>query len=249
MSAPISGNNLMLKGTARTITEFFECCVSSILYQRGVYPTTDFVSTRKYGGLSVMRTVNPSARAYLDRSLPQLSEWLSQDKLKNLMVVLRSRDTEEVLERWQFDLKRDAEKDESSESTVPSPSDAVLAEQIRAILRQITASTSFLPAFDVPPTFHIMSYAEDDVQIPSTWEDESPSSILIEGGGQHVRLRSFSTSAYNVSSLIAYRLDRSYEKNMFEDDKDSHNTSATSAKKRPVTKPADDDDNKKLKTH
>jgi len=53
-------------------------------------------------------------------------------------------------------------------------------------------------------TFNILVYADEDVQVPTTWEDSDPN--LITGGGEHVKLRSFDTSMHKIDALVAYRV-------------------------------------------
>ena len=50
-----------------------------------------------------------------------------------------------------------------------------------------------------------MVYANKDVVVPVTWGDSGPN--LIEGGGEHVRLKSFNTLVHKVDSFVAYKMD------------------------------------------
>lgn len=43
-----------------------------------------------------------------------------------------------------------------------------------AIIRQITASVTFLPLIDEPCSFDLLVYADEDVDVPRTWEDSDP---------------------------------------------------------------------------
>lgn len=54
-------------------------------------------------------------------------------------------------------------------------------------------------------TINILVHTDQDVNVPTTWGDSDPK--LIEGGGEHVRLKSFSTSVHKISALVAYRID------------------------------------------
>ena len=46
------------KGSTQLVTEFFQYALSSILYQRGVYPAENFDAQKKYG-LTVMAVKDP----------------------------------------------------------------------------------------------------------------------------------------------------------------------------------------------
>ena len=103
--------------------------VSSILYQRGIYPSEHFDRKKKYG-LTMLVTSQPGLSQYLDKILVQLSgapprraaasprpcsdvvrqrgmrraapaaEWLEEGNLQRLVLVIASVATKEVLERW-----------------------------------------------------------------------------------------------------------------------------------------------------
>ncbi|CAO3606853.1 unnamed protein product [Mucor hiemalis] len=99
-----------------------------------------------------------------------------------------------------------------AENVPPSEANKIQAQavkQIRAILRQITASVSYLPMIEGEDcTFNVLVYADKDVDVPNAWGDSGPS--LIKGGGEHVRLNSFSTLIHKVDSFVAYKMDESY---------------------------------------
>ena len=118
-----------------------------------------------------------------------------------------------TLERWQFQvqLEEDTKEDPSAskENTiVPKQGSLMKSEkeiqnEIQAVIRQITASVTFLPILEHDCTFDVLVYTTKDV-IPSTkWED-SDAKLIIDG--QNVRLRSFNTSVHRVDTLVSYRL-------------------------------------------
>lgn len=72
-----------------------------------------------------------------------------------------------------------------------------ITSEIQAIMRQITASATFLPILDEPCCFDLLVYADREAQVPlMTWEESDPCYII---NGQRVALRSFDTK---VKSLI-----------------------------------------------
>lgn len=82
-------------------------------------------------------------------------------------------------------------------------SEKEIQNEIQAVIRQITASVTFLPILEHDCTFDVLVYTTKDV-IPSTkWED-SDAKLIIDG--QNVRLRSFNTSVHRVDTLVSYRL-------------------------------------------
>lgn len=74
--------------------------------------------------------------------------------------------------------------------------------EIQAILRQITASVTFLPLLDEPCTFDLLVYTDADAEVPRTWEESDPRYIQKSA---EVRLRSFTTKVHKVDAMVSYR--------------------------------------------
>ena len=62
--------------------------------------------------------------------------------------------------------------------------------EIQAIMRQITASVTFLPLLNEPCCFDLLIYADKEATVPVTWEDSDPCFIA---NSEQVKLRSFNT--------------------------------------------------------
>ncbi|KAF9206065.1 Mitotic spindle checkpoint component mad2 [Haplosporangium sp. Z 27] len=75
--------------------------------------------------------------------------------------------------------------------------------EIQAILRQITASVTFLPMLDEKCTWTILCQTERDAEVPATWSDADPHLVH---NAEQVKLRSFSTNLHKIDALVAYRL-------------------------------------------
>ncbi|KAI8068001.1 DNA-binding protein [Gongronella butleri] len=189
--------SIEIEGAADIVVQFFECSLHSILYQRGVYPPEDFHVVKKFG-INVLKSLDDDVNNYLDEILNQLNTWLKTNTLNKFVLVIKSKDTQEIVERWQFDIK-----------AIP-PGDAIAhdmskcTKEIQAILRQITASVSFLPTLEEECTFNVLVYANKDVVVPPTWGDSGPS--FIPGGGEHVKLKSLTTSKHSIEPFVAYQL-------------------------------------------
>jgi len=213
---------ITLKGSTALVTEFFEYSVNSILYQRGVYPSDDFRMVKKYG-LPMLVTNDDSLKEYLSTILSQVQEWLLSSSITRLVLAIKSLETNETLERWQFDILADdvpatggaksasgsgagkgvagggGKKKEKTEKEVQG--------EIREIMKQITSSVTFLPILEEPCTFTLLAYTNDspDVAIPSTWGDADPH-LIDRGKVEQVRLRSFSTNVHSLEAMVAYRV-------------------------------------------
>jgi mitotic spindle assembly checkpoint protein MAD2 len=117
-------------------------------------------------------------------------------------VVIAGVDTKEVLERWVFDIQTDkpgtgkcvallsSVSPNSIDRPVEKPQKEIMLE-IQAIIRQITASVTFLPLLNEPCTFDLLVYTNADAVVPQAWEESDPKYITKKS--QEVRLRSFTT--------------------------------------------------------
>lgn len=193
---------ITLRGSTDTVVEFFGFAINSILYQRGVYPPQGFVPVSKYG-LSILVTKDKGLQEYLGEVLLRLKCWMMHSQVKKLVVVVASQLTNETLERWTFDVQMD-EKAAAALAVPRSQSDGVREQkEIQAIIRQITASVTFLPLLDEPCSFDLLIYADKTAEVPVAWAETDPKYIV--GGSEEVKLRSFSTKIHRVDGAVAYR--------------------------------------------
>ncbi|KAF1837669.1 mitotic spindle checkpoint component mad2 [Decorospora gaudefroyi] len=210
-------HKLALKGSSKVVNEFFEYCINTILFQRGVYPAEDFTAVKKYG-LTMMVTADDQVKAYIKKIMGQLKEWMYGSKISKLVVVITSKETGEHVERWQFDVqifgknaktkssKQAADQENSAPDATEAPEEKTETEiqaEIQSIFRQITASVTFLPMLDGNCTFNVLVYADADSEVPLEWGDSDAKEIK---NGEKVQLRSFSTSNHRVDTLVSYRL-------------------------------------------
>ncbi|KAF1987499.1 mitotic spindle assembly checkpoint protein MAD2 [Aulographum hederae CBS 113979] len=221
-------HKLALKGSSKTVAEFFEYSINTILFQRGVYPAADFSAVKKYG-LNMLVSSDDQVKAYIKKIMSQLNKWMLGGKISKLVIVITSKDTGEHVERWQFDVQifnkasksKSARKSGDKENDAPEPStgsnttppppttttpektEAEIQSEIQSLFRQITASVTFLPMLDGNCTFNVLVYADADSDVPIEWGDSDAKEI---DGGEKVQLRSFSTSNHRVDTLVSYRL-------------------------------------------
>lgn len=74
-----------------------------------------------------------------------------------------------------------------------------ITQEIQAVIRQITASVTFLPLLNEPCYFDLLVYADKNATVPLTWEDSDPCYIT---SGEDVRLRSFDTKVTSLLYLL-----------------------------------------------
>jgi mitotic spindle assembly checkpoint protein MAD2 len=133
--------------------------------------------------------------------LARAADWLSAGTVQKLVLVISSQESGETLERWVFDLQTD--KSIGPNDRVDKSDKEVQAE-IAAIMRQITASVTFLPLNDEPCAFDLLVYTDEDVQVPTQWENSDPKLI---NNADEVKLRSFTTKVHKVDASVSYRAD------------------------------------------
>lgn len=93
--------------------------------------------------------------------------WLSQGEVKKVVLVLMDLNTQEPLERWTFDIETD-EAYVNDPTLTSEKSPVEIQREISAIMRQISASVTYLPLFESPVSFDILIYTKSETQFPST---------------------------------------------------------------------------------
>ena len=190
-----------------TVFCFFLCrLIDSFFYSTGIYQPETFKRESKYG-LTVLTTTDDGLLKYMAQVMAQVESWLLSGDVQRLVVVVSGVDSGNTLERWQFNVALEDEKDNnknsgenanpntaSKSSSSGKKASKTLKEihgEIQAIIRQITASVTFLPLINEPCSFDLLVYTQKDAPIPKKWEDSDPCYIM---NSQEVKLRSFTTS-------------------------------------------------------
>ncbi|KAF9091280.1 Mitotic spindle checkpoint component mad2 [Mortierella sp. GBA35] len=224
-----SRNQITLRGSTKIIVEFFEYSINSLLFQRGLYAPEHFKMTKKYG-LNLLVTTDPAVKRHMREILKQVEAWLMACKVEKLILAIKSKETMTVLERWQFDINNTKDQsstitstdaallsrtqDPSTTTTTPAASsppsnpqpektEKEIQTEIQFIMRQITATVTFLPLLDEKCTWTILCQTEKDAEVPATWSDADPHMVQ---NAEQVKLRSFSTNRHKIDAMVAYRL-------------------------------------------
>lgn len=169
----------------------------------GIYEPETFKRESKYG-LTVLTSSDDGLLRYLNNVMMQVEQWLSSGDVQRLVVVVSGVDSGETLERWQFNVSLEG-GNENIENSMPNgasaPQQKTMKEihgEIQAIIRQITASVTFLPLLNEPCSFDLLVYTKKDAVAPTMWEDSDPCYIM---NSQEVKLRSFTTSVRTRNSI------------------------------------------------
>jgi mitotic spindle assembly checkpoint protein MAD2 len=172
----------------------------------GIYQPETFKRESKYG-LTVLTSTDEGLLKYLAQVMGQVESWLMNGDVQRLVVVVSGVDSGETLERWQFNVdleggdtclgeenRKPNQKSSGSSSNINKKNKKTTKEihgEIQAIIRQVTASVTFLPLLSEPCSFDLLVYTKKDAAVPKKWEDSDP--CYIENS-QSVKLRSFTTS-------------------------------------------------------
>ena len=139
-----------------------------------------------------------------------MESWLTDGDVQRLVVVVSGIDSGETLERWQFNVSVEngqnahvgtdenvshnvVKKSMGGDKAKGTGSKTVneVHDEIQAIIRQITASVTFLPLLNEPCSFDLLIYTNKKAVVPQKWVDSDPRYIM---NSQEVKLRSFTTS-------------------------------------------------------
>ncbi|KAI1169900.1 HORMA domain-containing protein [Nemania sp. FL0916] len=87
-----------------TFTHFLTVCIHNILFYRGLYPSTTFLTSRAYN-LPVHQSRHPAVCAWIRDAVDAVRAQIAQGTVERLAVVIFDANAA-VMERWMFDLAR-----------------------------------------------------------------------------------------------------------------------------------------------
>ncbi|KAL1060239.1 hypothetical protein V6Z11_1Z114600 [Gossypium hirsutum] len=158
-SRTVAKDIITLRGSAAIVSEFF-----------GI----KFAKVKKYG-LPMLLTQDEGVKSFISNLTAQLSEWLEAGKLQRVVLVIMSKATNEVLERWNLALKQIIWVFDFA--VCQGKRDKEIMREIQAIMRQIASSITYLPCLDEPCVFDVLAYTDKDVAVPFTWIESDPKLI------------------------------------------------------------------------
>jgi mitotic spindle assembly checkpoint protein MAD2 len=79
-------------------------------------------------------------------------------EVRCLVLVVKGVDSGENLERWQFNVETTRDAGTGRTATQAQKSQKEITQEIQAIIRQITASVTFLPLLNEPCCFDLLIY-------------------------------------------------------------------------------------------
>ncbi|KAG8695100.1 Mitotic spindle checkpoint component mad2, partial [Ceratobasidium sp. 395] len=135
---------------------------------------------------------------FLDRFFKQVEEWLGQNLIHRVILVIVSKDTGKTLERWVFNLEP---------HTGPAQLDKIQLK-IQSSLKQLKATIPIFPDIKEPTVFNLLAVAKDDPSnvldgTAEKWTDAHPHAIPAETRDQ-TALRGFNTSDTKLDMNVVY---------------------------------------------
>lgn len=169
----------------------------------------------KYG-LTCLTSTDEGLLKYLANVQQQIFTWLETGHIQRLVVVVKGVETMQTLERWQFNVTIDKTADDENRNNnagvvptdKPQKSTKEIHKEIQAIIRQITASVTFLPLLQESCTFDLLVYTDKNIAVPQKWADSDPCYVT---NSSEVKLRSFTTSVHKIDSMVAYKKAEDWE--------------------------------------
>ncbi|XP_017048520.1 mitotic spindle assembly checkpoint protein MAD2A [Drosophila ficusphila] len=203
-TAQATKNCITLKGSAQIIVEYLKYGINSILFQRGIYPAEDFDNTQQYG-LTILMSKDPKIQTFLQNVLSQTEEWLAKNMINKISMVITNAHTKEVLECWDFKMQAELGDGDTSDISKVTTSKELsrIQNEIRDVMRQISATVSYLPLLDCICTFDVMIHTLQNTELPAKWDETG--AIIIQNA-QAVQLRSFSTGLHKVDTVVNYKM-------------------------------------------
>ena len=123
-----------------------------------------------------------------------------QRKVHRIVMVIINVANKETIERWEFTVDCDNKVQDEQNIAVDMKE---IQSGIRDVIRQITASVTYLPLIDEAVSFDILLYANKDIELPSQEWADSTSHLIPHA--EEVQLRNFNTKIHHLKAAVAYK--------------------------------------------
>lgn len=121
-------------------------------------------------------------------------------------MVITNAHSKEVLECWDFKVQCEPSTDgENVDPNNPTSNKELkrIQQEIGSVMRQISATVSYLPLLDCICSFDILIHTVKDCEVPEKWNETGAVTIQ---NPQTVKLRSFSTGLHQMDTVVNYKL-------------------------------------------
>uniref|UniRef100_A0A0N4ZSF0 HORMA domain-containing protein n=1 Tax=Parastrongyloides trichosuri TaxID=131310 RepID=A0A0N4ZSF0_PARTI len=199
----IETKTITLQGSAQIVKELFYYSINNILFQREIYPSDTFNRVKKWN-VTLMASNDKKVKTYLDSLLKQIEVWLTTKELKKLVVAIVSIETNETVEKWEFDIETDVNISNDGPIKANKYDEESVKNQIGVVIRQITASVSFLPLIKNRCVFDVMAFTGNSTIPNSEWEATKDRVIK---NPETTHFRECNTGVHTVKTKVQYQAD------------------------------------------
>lgn len=171
-------SKLELKGSSKTVTDYFEFAINYILFKRKIYSSEDFKTVQKYD-LPLIMIFDEEAKEYIKTVITQLKKWVYSDRIEKLELVIMDKLTFEESERWEFKIETiKAEYNDTNSLTNEKnilfyKNKKSIHKEIKKIFEQISNTVSNLSDLKKSEYgFNIMIYMNTNnknINVPNGW--------------------------------------------------------------------------------
>lgn len=117
-------------------------------------------------------------------------------------MVIKNSHTNETLECWDFCVQCDDTSETNQENVNKNKDLKRIQMEIGSVMRQISATVSYLPLLDDICSFDILLQTSESCEVPDKWNETDAVSIP---NAQSVQLRSFSTGVHTMNTAVSYK--------------------------------------------
>lgn len=136
-----------------------------------------------------------------------ISEWILNKKINKVSLIIVNVATKEIMECWEFNVEYeggDAELSAENKQLTGNKDLKKIQKEIREVMRQISATITFLPLLDCRCSFDILLHTINDCDVPEKWSESKP---IFIANAQNVKLKSFTTSLHKLETVVKYKME------------------------------------------
>ena len=122
--------------------------------------------------------------------------------LKQIDVIFRRLDNGETIEKWEFAIQA-TDKELKDGEAVEVDLKAVRGN-IREIIRQITASVSFLPLITQEVSFEVLLHVKKETELSDKLWSDSNNHLI--SNSEVVEFKNFNTNIHGVKTKVCYKI-------------------------------------------
>lgn len=132
--------------------------------------------------------------------------------MEKISLIITNAHNREVLECWEFKVDNEISNGTSNGTEVDKsdPKQPVskkelsrIQAEIRDVMRQISATVSFLPLLDNICSFDILVHTLEGCEVPENFNETAEVQIQ---NAQAVELKSFSTGLHKMQTIVNYKM-------------------------------------------